>query len=162
MIAGRAHNGWVIWLSLLVALLLSIAPMPASTELARQLWLGLVIAFWSLALPHRGGMGLAFVFGLMLDVLAGTLLGQNGLPLILIAFLVLSLQQRLRMFPLWQQSMVLLVVLGLAQLVQLWLNTLTGNRPPTLIFLVPVPISALLWPWIFVVLHWLRRRFDVN
>ena len=96
------------------------------------------------------------------DVLAGTLLGQNGLPLILIAFLVLSLQQRLRMFPLWQQSMVLLVVLGLAQLVQLWLNTLTGNRPPTLIFLVPVPISALLWPWIFVVLHWLRRRFDVN
>ena len=162
MIAGRAHNGWVIWLSLLVALLLSIAPMPASTELARPLWLGLVIAFWSLALPHRGGMGLAFVFGLMLDVLAGTLLGQNGLPLILIAFLVLSLQQRLRMFALWQQSMVLLVVLGLAQLVQLWLNTLTGNRPPTLIFLVPVPISALLWPWIFVVLHWLRRRFDVN
>ncbi|CAM5499075.1 hypothetical protein SSTU70S_02066 [Stutzerimonas stutzeri] len=59
MIAGRAHNGWVIWLSLLVALLLSIAPMPASTELARPLWLGLVIAFWSLALPHRGGMGLA-------------------------------------------------------------------------------------------------------
>src|SRR5690606_7443396 len=128
----------------------------------RPLWLGLVIAFWSLALPHRGGMGLAFVFGLMLDVLAGTLLGQNGLPLILIAFLVLSLQQRLRMFPLWQQSMVLLVVLGLAQLVPFALNPLPGNRPPTLIFLVPVPISALLWPWIFIALHWLRRRFDVN
>ncbi|MCW3149814.1 rod shape-determining protein MreD [Stutzerimonas stutzeri] len=162
MIAGRARNGWVIWLSLLVALLLSIAPMPASAELGRPLWLGMVIAYWSLTLPHRGGMGAAFGFGLALDVLSGTLLGQNGLPLILIAFLVLSLQQRLRMFPLWQQSMVLLVVLGLAQLVQLWLNTLTGNRPPTLLFLVPVPISALLWPWVFVVLHWLRRRFDVN
>lgn len=162
MIAGRSRNGWVIWLSLLVALLLSVAPMPASAELGRPLWLGLVIAFWSLTLPHRGGMGVAFAFGLALDVLAGTLLGQNGLPLILIAFLVLSLQQRLRMFPLWQQSMVLLVVLGLAQLVQLWLNTLTGNRPPTLLFLVPVPISALLWPWVFVALHWLRRRFDVN
>ena len=49
--------------------------------------------------------------------------------------------------------MVLLVVLGLAQLVQLWLNTLTGNRPPTLLFLVPVPISALLWPWVFVALQ---------
>ena len=65
------------------------------------------------------------------------------------------------MFPLWQQSMVLLVVLGLAQLVQLWLNTLTGNRPPTLLFLVPVPISALLWPWVFVALQGMRQRFSV-
>jgi rod shape-determining protein MreD len=97
----------------------------------------------------------------MLDVLSGTLLGQNGLPLILITFLVLNLQQRLRMFPLLQQSLVLLVILGIGQLVQLWLNTLTGNRPPTLLFLVPVPVSALLWPWVFVALQWARRRFDV-
>ncbi|MEW6311766.1 MAG: rod shape-determining protein MreD [Pseudomonadota bacterium] len=157
----RPRNGWVIWLTLIVALVLSIVPMPASAELGRPLWLGMVIAYWALVLPHRGGMGAAFCAGLALDVLAGTLLGQNGLPLILVAFLVLSLQQRLRMFPLWQQSMVLLVVLGIAQLVQLWLNTLTGNRPPTLLFLIPVPISALLWPWLFVALQWLRRRFDV-
>ena len=58
-------------------------------------------------------------------------------------------------------AMVLLVVLGLAQLVQLWLNTLTGNRPPTLLFLVPVPISALLWPWVFVALQGMRQRFAV-
>lgn len=161
MIGGRLNNGWVIWLSLLFALLLSVAPMPSNTELGRPLWLGMFIAYWALALPHRGGMTAAFCFGLMLDVLSGTLLGQNGLPLILIAFLVLSLQQRLRMFPLWQQSMVLLIVLGLAQLVQLWLNTLTGNRPPTLLFLVPVPISALLWPWVFVALQRVQRRFNV-
>ena len=97
----------------------------------------------------------------LLDVLSGTLFGQNGLPLLLIVFLVLSLQQRLRMFPLWQQSMVLLIILGLGQLVQLWLNTLAGNRPPTLLFLVPVPVSALLWPWVFISLQWLRRRFQV-
>lgn len=162
MISGRANNGWLIWLTLLLALLLSVAPMPYSMELGRPLWLGMVIAFWALALPHRGGMAAAFGCGLMLDVLAGNLLGQNGLPLLLIAFLVLSLQQRLRMFPLWQQSCVLLVILGLAQLLQLWLNTLAGNRPPTLLFLVPVPISALLWPWIYVALQGLRRRFAIN
>ena len=161
MISGRLNNGWVIWFSLTIALLLSVAPMPGSAEIARPLWLGLVITFWSLVLPHRGGLGAAFCFGLAQDVLAGTLFGQSALPLILIAFLVLSLQQRLRMFPLWQQSMVLLVVLGLAQLVQLWLNTLTGNRPPTLLFLVPVPVSALLWPWVYVALQGLRQRFAV-
>lgn len=162
MIAGRTNNGWLIWLTLLVALVLSVAPMPYSMELGRPLWLGLVLAYWTLTLPHRSSMAAAFFFGLMLDVLAGTLLGQNSLPLILVAFLVLSLQQRLRMFPLWQQSGVLLVILGLAQLVQLWLNTLAGNRPPTLLFLIPVPISALLWPWIYVALQGLRRRFAVN
>jgi rod shape-determining protein MreD len=161
MITGRLNNGWVIWLSLVLALLLSIAPMPQSFALARPLWLGMFIAYWAIALPHRGGMGAAFFFGLMLDVLSGTLLGQNGLPLILVTFLVLSLQQRLRMFPLLQQSLVLLVILGLGELVHLWLNTLAGNRPPTLLFLVPVPVSALLWPWVFVALQWARRRFDV-
>ena len=161
MISGRLNNGWVIWLSLLLALLLSVAPMPESFGLARPLWLGMFIASWAITLPHRGGMGAAFFFGLMLDVLSGTLLGQNGLPLILSTFLVLSLQQRLRMFPLLQQSLVLMVILGLGQLVQLWLNTLTGNRPPTLLFLVPVPVSALLWPWVFIALQWARRRFNV-
>lgn len=161
MISGRPNNGWVIWLSLLIALLLSVAPMPHSIGLGRPLWLAMFIAYWAIALPHRGGMAVAFFFGLMLDVLSGTLLGQNGLPLILITFLVLNLQQRLRMFPLLQQSLVLLVILGIGQLVQLWLNTLTGNRPPTLLFLVPVPVSALLWPWVFVALQWARRRFDV-
>lgn len=157
----RSNNGWVIWVTLLFALVLSVAPMPKSIELGRPLWVALFLAYWVLTLPHRGGMGVAFVFGLMLDVLSGTLLGQNGLPLLLTVFLVLSLQQRLRMFPLWQQSVVLLVILGLGQLVQLWLNTLVGNRPPTLLFLVPVPVSALLWPWVFICLQWLRRRLEV-
>lgn len=161
MISGRYNNGWVIWLSLALALLLSVAPMPQNLALARPLWLGMFIAYWAIALPHRGGMAAAFFFGLMLDVLSGTLLGQNGLPLILTTFLVLSLQQRLRMFPLLQQSLVLMVMLGIGQLVQLWLNTLTGNRPPTLLFLIPVPVSALLWPWVFVALQWARRRFNV-
>ena len=155
------HNAWVIWLTLTVALLLSIAPMPFSTGLGRPLWLAMVIAYWAITLPHRGAMTAAFACGLILDVLSGTLLGQNGLPLVLITFLVLSLQQRLRMFPLMQQSLVLMVIFGIGQLVQLWLNTLTGNRPPTLLFLVPVPVSALLWPWVFMALHGLRRRLNV-
>lgn len=158
---SRIHNAWVIWLTLTLALLLSIAPMPFNTGLGRPLWLAMVIAYWAIVLPHQGALVAAFVCSLILDVLSGTLLGQNGLPLLLITFLVLSLQQRLRMFPLIQQSLVLLVIFGLGQLVHLWLNTLTGNRPPTLLFLVPVPVSALLWPWLFMALHWLRRRLNV-
>jgi rod shape-determining protein MreD len=162
MSAERPNNGWVIWLTMLLALLLSIAPMPEMLEIARPLWLGLVIVYWVLALPHRGGMAMAWGFGLALDVLSGSLLGQNGLPLVLLVFLVMSLQQRLQMFPLWQQATVLLVIFGLSQMVLLWLNALTGSRPPTLLFMIPVLVSALLWGWLYLGLSWLRLRFNVR
>ncbi|MBO3275072.1 rod shape-determining protein MreD [Pseudomonas schmalbachii] len=162
MAAHGSRNGWVVWLSLLLALLLSVAPMPSFMEIGRPLWLAMVLTYWVLYLPHKVGMFTAWVLGLAADVLYGSLLGQNALVLGLIVFLVLNLQQRLRMFPIWQQCLVLLVVFGLAQLVQLWLNTLTGNRPPTLVFLLPALVSALLWPWVYALLRGLRVRLSIN
>ena len=162
MVVPRSRNLWVIWLSFALALLLSVAPMPAFMETGRPLWLALFLTAWTLALPHRVGMTTAWVLGLAADVLYGTLLGQNALILTFITFLVLSLHQRLRMFPMWQQSLVLLVVFGLAQLVQLWLNALTGNRPPTLLFILPALVSALLWPWVYTALRIIRQRLGVN
>ena len=107
-------------------------------------------------------MTTAWCIGLLGDVLNGTLLGQNALILTLITFLVLTLHQRLRMFPMWQQSMVLMVVFGLAQLLHLWLNALTGSRPPTLAFVLPALVSALLWPWVCTLLRALHLRLGVN
>ena len=137
MVSTHGKNGWVVWLTFLIGLLLSVWPMPPFMDIFRPLWLALLLAFWTLNLPHKIGMTTAFALGLCEDVLYGTLLGQNALVLTLITFLVLSLQQRLRMFPMWQQSLTILVVFGVAQLVQLWLSALTGNRQPTL---------ALVWP----------------
>lgn len=162
MVGPRSRNLWVIWVSFALALLLSVAPMPAFMETGRPLWLALFMTAWTLALPHRVGMTTGWILGLAADVLYGTLLGQNALILTFITFLVLSLHQRLRMFPMWQQSLVLLVVFGLAQLVQLWLNALTGNRPPTLLFILPALVSALLWPWVYGALRLIRQRLSVN
>ncbi|MDD2159198.1 rod shape-determining protein MreD [Pseudomonas sp. MIL19] len=162
MMVVRANNTWVIWLTFSLALLLSVSSMPKFMELGRPLWLALFLTYWVLALPHRVGMTTAWCIGLLADVLNGSLLGQNALILTLITFLVLTLHQRLRMFPMWQQSTVLLVVFGLAQLVQLWLNALTGSRPPTLAFVLPALVSALLWPWVCTLLRGLHRRLGVN
>ena len=56
----------------------------------------------------------------------------------------------------------MLPVFGIAQMVLLWLNSLSGNRPPTLLFLLPAVVSAVLWPWVFSLLRGVRRRFHVN
>lgn len=156
------RNGWVIWLSLALGLLLSVSPLPEFMQIGRPLWVALFLTYWVLALPHRVGMTTAWVLGLAQDVLFGSLLGQNALILTLITFLVLSLHQRLRMFPMWQQSLVILVIFGIAQLIQLWLSALTGNRLPTLALVWSAVISALLWPWISFALRDLRRRLHIN
>ena len=158
----RSRNGCIIWLTFAIGVLLSVSTMPQFMELFRPLWLALLLAFWALYMPHKVGMVTAWCLGLVEDVVYGTLLGQNALILTLITFLVLSLQQRLRMFPMWQQSLVLLVIFGLAQLAQLWLSALTGNRQPTLALVLPALVSALLWPWVSYGLRGLVRRFKIN
>ena len=157
-----SRNGWIVWLTFAIGMLLSVSPLPQFMEILRPLWLALLLAFWALTLPQKVGMVTAWCLGLTEDVLYGTLLGQNALILTLITYLVLALQQRLRMFPMWQQSLVILVIFGLAQLVQLWLSALTGNRQPTLALVWPAVISALLWPWISFALRGLRRRLSIN
>lgn len=148
--------------SIVLALLLGIMPMPSAIEFARPLWLAMVVAYWVMALPHRVGLLTAWVSGLATDVLHGELLGQYALVMTLLAWIMLLLHQRIRRFPLWQQSLVMLPVLGMAQMLLFWLSSLTGNRAPLLLFLLPALVSALLWPWVVAVLAAVRRRFHVN
>lgn len=151
----------VIGLTFIVALVLSVVPMPTPFDAARPMWLALVVAYWVMVLPHRVGLLTAWVAGLATDVLFGELFGQNALVLILVAWLMLLLYQRIRRFPLWQQSLVMLPVLGIAQMVSLWLSSLVGDRSPTLLYLLPAVTSAVLWPWVYSLLAALRRRFYV-
>ncbi len=147
----------VMWATLVTALLLSVAPMPEHLEIGRPLWLALVLTFWAINYPHQVGLLTAWGLGLAQDILYGTLFGQHALALVLVVFLVLTLQQRLKLFPLWQQSCALLVIYGLAQLVLLWLSTLSGMRPEIGYYAVPVLVSCLLWPWLYLLLSNVKR-----
>ena len=156
------RSSLIIGLTFVVALILSVVPMPMPFDAGRPMWLALVTAYWVMALPHRVGLLTAWVAGLAMDVLFGGLFGQNALVLVIVAWLVLLLYQRIRRFPLWQQSLVMLPVLGIAQMGSMWLSSLAGNRPPTLLYLLPALISTLLWPWVFSMLRIVRRRFHVH
>lgn len=147
----------LMWLTLIVALLLSVLPMPEQMETGRPLWLALVLTFWAIHFPQNIGVLTAWCVGIAQDILYGTLFGQHALALVIVVFLVLTLQQRLKVFPLWQQSCALLVIYGLAQLVLLWLSTLSGMRPEISYYAWPVLVSCLLWPWLYLLLINIKR-----
>jgi len=160
--SGGGQGRLVIVVTLCVAMLLTILPMPEWARAFRPQWVTLVLLYWVIALPHLVGVGSAFVVGIVLDALTGTLLGQHALGLSVVAFIAIQLHQRIRVFPFWQQSLGILVLLVIEQLLGLWVNGATRGETPELIYWAIPPIGALLWPWIFVTLRKIRRHFKVG
>jgi rod shape-determining protein MreD len=95
-------------------------------------------------------------------VLKGSVLGINALALTLIAFSTLLLHKRLRMYPVWQQGFVVFFLIVINQLIFYWFQALAGTTAGSLQFLIPAAVSALLWPWVFVLLRSIRRTFKVS
>jgi rod shape-determining protein MreD len=141
---------------------LTILPLPDAVQAFRPPWYALVLIYWCLALPERVGVGIAWILGIIVDVLTGSLLGQHALSLSVVAFLTVKLHQRIRLFPVWQQALVVLVLLALNQLLNLWVLGATRSLEPGLAFWGPTPVGTLLWPWVFIVLRDIRRRFRVS
>lgn len=156
-----SRNGWVIFFTIILALMLSITPMPAWAKIYRPLWITLVLIYWCLALPQRVSIGTAWIVGVVQDVLHGTLLGHHALSLSAVAYAAAFLHLRIRNYPLWQQSVTVLILLLLERMLELWVMGATGQQVPDVWFWTPAFTSAVLWPWLFIVLRDVRRRFDI-
>jgi rod shape-determining protein MreD len=158
----KASGRGIIVVTVVIALWLSIVPLPDWARWARPEWVAMVLIYWTIALPHRIGIGVSFVSGLVLDLLEGAPLGGNAFALAVVAYLALILYQRMRMYTAWQQAGIVFVLVGLNQLLCHWVQTLVTKVVPTLLFLLPTLISALLWPTVMPLLRKLRRHFLVT
>ena len=146
-----------IVLTLVLAMILSVIYMPPWALWARPEWVLLVLVYWVLAVPERCGMTLAAFVGLLQDSLTGSLLGSHVLSYALIIAVVMLSHQRLRMYDVWQQAGFVFILIGLQQLMVYWIGLATGQQKVGLWFLLPAFISALIWPWLMVVLRGIRR-----
>jgi rod shape-determining protein MreD len=161
--AQRAQGIWVILLTFFIAYLLAIVPFPEWAMSYRPEWVPLVLIYWVMALPYRVGIGTAWVAGLMLDILEGSILGLNALALVALAYITLSLHKRLRMFSTFQQSGLVSTLVGLNLMICHWLQLATGQTVSSnLLFLTAALTSGLMWPIIFQILRQLRRSFSVR
>ncbi|SFX66232.1 rod shape-determining protein MreD [Marinospirillum alkaliphilum] len=159
MAEKKFQGFWLIQLSFLVALYLQALPMPPALLYFRPEWLSLVLIFWSLSLPQRVGIMHGFGWGLLLDLIEGTLLGHNAVALALLGFLSNRFYQRIRMYSMLKQSALVFLLIGVSQLVFQWLQGIFGAMSGIGFLLLPALISAVLWHWVFVLLQGVKRRF---
>jgi rod shape-determining protein MreD len=162
MSISRHQGGWIITLTIFIALLLGILPLPDWAENLRPEWAVLVMLYWCIALPQRIGVGIAWIVGLLLDVLTGTLLGQRALSLAVASYIAMRIHQRIRIYPLIQQALIILVLIALYQLLNLWFDGIIGQPAKGWSYWLSSLTSMAMWPWVFLLLRRLRRRFKVR
>jgi rod shape-determining protein MreD len=157
-----SHNGFVILMTIIGALLLTLLPMPAWTVWLRPAWVLLVLIYWTMHIPYRINIGAAWVAGIFLDVLNGTLLGEHALALTVVIYVVAHMQSRLRMFPLLQQCLSVFFLVLLYQFILYCVQGFLGELPHGWIYWSSSLTSMLLWPWVYSIMTDCRRRFKVT
>lgn len=155
------HARWFIGFTLLIAFMLDVLPLPSGFIWLRPEWALLVLIYWAMALPEVVGVTSAFFVGILLDFLNGTMLGEHAFAMIITIYIVVRWHRLIRVFPLIQQIFVVFGLVFLYQLILFGLQGMIGELPHTFLYWVSILVSAVLWPWVFILLRDWRRRLQV-
>jgi rod shape-determining protein MreD len=145
---------------MLLALAAELLPLPAAMQPLRPAWTTMAVIYWSLMWPGRFGVFSAFLVGLLVDVAHGSLLGEHALSLSLVAYLVLRLHLRMRVFPLWQLTLSVFALMFFEAFVLLWIDGATGRAEFGPDRWGPVVAAVLFWPVLMAAMDRLRERLE--
>lgn len=149
-----------IWMSLLAAFVLNM--ILSVWFWGRASWMPdfllITLLFWNIQQSQRIGMGVAFFFGLIMDVQTVSLLGQHALSYTLISFIAIVIHRRILWFKTTTQSLQLLPLFALAHLTQNALRYFfSGATSDWLVCVAPL-LESLLWPLVSLSLLMPQRR----
>ena len=159
---ARALRQLPVIVTLLIAFMLMLAPMPAGAEPFRPDWLALVLVFWAMSVPRSYSVGVAWLLGIVLDVAQGTLLGQHALALCVIVYITVKFHLLMRVFPLLQLTATVFALLALYQFLLFWINGVAGLAAPAVYYWGPVVAGTIIWPFLSIMLSGLRYRVQTG
>jgi rod shape-determining protein MreD len=120
--------------------------------------LALALVFWGVHQPQRVGMGGAFLFGLLMDVHQGSVLGQHALAYAVLNFLAIAIHRRVLWFTVPTQALQILPLLAAAHAVVLAVRLMAGGHFPGWSLLLAPILEAALWPLATLLLLLPQRR----
>lgn len=138
--------------TLVVALLLTLIPLPEQYEVWRPEWFALTFIHWALVIREKSSLILAFLIGLLVDVQYGSLLGQHALGFVVVTYAATRLGLRMTAEAVLQQFALILVVLAMYTLLNLWIEGVTGYTLGGWLYWGGLLSSLLIWPFYHMVL----------
>lgn len=137
-------NRAFIAFTMLVAFVLNVLPWGRLTWVPD--FLALVLVFWNIHQPRKVGIGIAFLFGLLMDVHDGSLLGEHALAYSILSYGAISMHRRVPWFGPIGQMLHLLPLFLIARLVSMAVRLAVGGNVPDWSYFEAALTSALLWP----------------
>jgi rod shape-determining protein MreD len=156
MIVRRQDSLGRALLTVVVALVLSVVPLPLWLTAIRPAFLVLTVMYWSIAMPRLGGIGLGFFSGLALDVFRGAVLGENALALATISYVAVREHQKIRLKPAFQQALIMLGALVVYECILFAIDGWTGHPMTSPLRWLHALTGALVWPLTSTVLDRVR------
>jgi rod shape-determining protein MreD len=135
-------------ITLLVALILTIVPLPDSLVQVRPPWVLLVVLYVQFYLPNYFNITLVFILGLILDSLLATVIGEHALSLCFVTWFANSKARRFSLFPIAQQMMFMGVFVLTYQGILFLIDSFLGEQAKFVTLVGAGLVGVLLWPWL--------------
>ncbi len=162
MSSHRAARNVPVLLTIILALMLTMMPLPDSVSAFRPDWVALIMIFWTMTVPRRISVGVAWFVGIFVDVSQGTLLGQHALALCAIAYVTVKFHLLMRVFPLMQLTATIFALLAMYQFLLFWINGVVGINAPSISYWAPVITGTLIWPLLYTFISGVRFRVQLG
>lgn len=140
----RPVNPLFIAFSLLLATLFEMMPLDRDWILPDML--ALVLVFWNIRQPRRVGIGVAWCFGVIMDVHSASVFGEHALAYTLLSYFAITIHRRVLWFsPILQAAHIFPLFLA-AQMVTVGLRITFGGMNPGWWILIESVMTTALWP----------------
>ncbi len=158
MISARGSRHLPIIVMILLALMLTLVPLPEALDPLRPDWVVLILIYWAMTAPRSYNVGSAWIIGILLDVAQGTLLGQHALALCVVVYVTIKFHLLMRVFPLLQLTATVFALLALYQFLLFWINGVAGVTAPAIDYWASVITGAIVWPFLAMFLSGMSFR----
>ena len=136
----------------LIALVLTIIPLPDIAASFRPPWVLLVVLYLQFFLPNYFHLVLLFLLGLCLDVLLYTVIGEHAFALLFIAWLAYPKARRFHFFSMGKQMGLIALFCLTYQFVLFLIDSFLGHNTRIVMVAGSAILSLLFWPWVRVLL----------
>ena len=157
MLLNPDRYWWLMPVSLILAFFWQFWPLGTAVRLFAPDAIVMVTLYWALSKPQYVSSGWAFFIGLTRDSVEGCPLGMHALAMVVVVYIVQLSNERMRMFAIWQQSLVIGALYTLYLLICDWVLLLSPHHSGNIFMLMIVISTGLCWPACYLLLRWLEQ-----
>ena len=134
------------WSIIILSIVLTIIPVPDLINSFRLPWLMMTVIYFSIFNVSLIGVLSAWFAGLILDLMTGGLMGENAMILSIISYISYRFRFQIRVYPIWQIMVVVLILLSLGELLSLWIQGVSGTMNISIVNWINISIAVIIWP----------------